>query len=46
MLFAYPKLTAAFVVAVVGILSIVFFDYLTKKKGDKNDRERYGRKEE
>lgn len=37
MLFAYPKLTAAFIVAVVSILSIIFFDYLTKKKGDSKD---------
>ena len=46
MLFAYPKITAAFIVAVVSILSIIFFDYLTKKKGDKKDGKRHGRKDE
>ena len=46
MLFAYPKLTAALIVSVVGILSIVFFDYLTKKKGDKKDGEYLRRKDE
>lgn len=46
MLFAYSKLTVALIVSVVGILSIVFFDYLTKKKGDKKDGECHERKDE